>query len=237
MSALPTRHLALSALLGVAVLGCAVDPATRLRSAQQEQQRIAREMEGVDRQLQAQQAYLEALRNPGQAARSFSMHYSPAALEQMAARLMPLRLSAREFHPQVTGTIVIERLSDVRFVGPNKLTCKLFMRGEQVSYTGKVPSSYAGEIRKFQQGVAAGVDVDLDVQLTLEGTTLGARAQATNTRLRANAGSYGESMLQSEMNKRALRVSLLFDLTVPGSPLPPRHVVVTPNNLVVTYAQ
>lgn len=237
MSALPARHLALCALLCVAVLGCALDPATRIRYAQQEQQRIAREMEGVDRQLQAQQAYLEALRNPGQVGRSFNMYYSAAGLEQMAAQLMPVRMSAREFHPQVTGTIIVERLYDIRFVGPNKLTCKLFMRGEDVSYTGKVPSSYAGEIRKFQQGVAAGVDVDLDVQLTLEGTTLGARAQATDTRLQANKGSAGEGMLQSEMNKRALRVSLLFDLNIPGSPLPPRNVVVTPNNLVVTYAQ
>jgi hypothetical protein len=237
MSPLPTRHVALSALLCVAVLGCALDPATRLRYAQQEQQRIAREMEGVDRQLQAQQAYLESLRNPGQAPRSFSMYYSPAALEQLASRLMPIRMPAREFHPQASGTIIIERLYDIRFVGPSKLTCKLFMRGENVGYTGSVPSSYAGQIRMFQQGVAAGVDVDLDVQLTLEGTTLGARAQATDTRLRANRGSRGESMLQSEMNKRALRASLLFDLNIPGSPLPPRHVVVTPNNLVVTYMQ
>ena len=233
MRALRLGMLALWALCGT---GCA-SSAARLRSAEQENQRITRELEATNRALQSVTAYTDELRVPGKAGRSFSMYYSPAALEQMASQLFPMRMPARSFHPQLDGDVILERLTDVRFGPANTLTCRALMRGDNIRYTGSVPKAYQQEVRKFQSGVAAGVVVDLLVELSLgSDNTLQARAHASHTRLNANSSPNYESMLRQQMNERVLRTPFVFDLTLPGGNAVPRRMVLTANHLVVTYA-
>lgn len=233
MRALRLGLLALCALWGA---GCA-SGAARLRSAEQESQRITRELEATNRALQSVASYTEELRAPGKAGRSFSMYYSPAAVEQMASQLFPLRMAARTFHQQLDGDVILERLTDVRFGPANTLTCRALMRGENIRYTGSVPKAYQQEVRKFQSGVAAGVVVDLLVELSLgSDNTLQALAHASHTRLNANSTPNYESMLRQQMNERVLRTPFVFDLTIPGGNAVPRRMVLTANHLVVTYA-
>jgi hypothetical protein len=233
MRALRLGLLALWALCGA---GCA-SGAARVRSAELENQRLTRELEATSRALQSVTSYAEELRAPGKAGRSFSMYYSPAALQQLASQLFPMKMAARSFHQQLDGDVIIERLTDVRFGPANTLTCKALMRGENIRYTGSVPKAYQQEVRKFQSGVAAGVVVDLLVELSLgSDNTLQAHAHASHTRLNANSSPNSESMLRQQMNERVLRTPFVFDLTIPGGNAVPRRMVLTANHLVVTYA-
>ncbi|QRN99589.1 hypothetical protein JRI60_11455 [Archangium violaceum] len=233
MRALRLGLLALGALVGA---GCATDPATRLRLAEQENQRLTRETAETDLALQSVHAYTEELRSPGASGRSFNMYFSPASLQQLASQLLPMRMAARNFHKQLEGEVIVESLSDIRFGPLNTLTCRAVMRGENVRYTGSVPKGYQNEIRKFQAGVAAGVVADLVVELSLSESSLVARARATQTRLKANSNGTAEGMLRDQMNERTLRSPFAFDLTIQGSGAVPRRMVLTSNHLVVTYA-
>jgi hypothetical protein len=230
-------RLGLLALWAAAGAGCAMDPATRMRVARNEHQRLTRELEETDRALQSVTAYSNELRSPGKAGRSFSMYYTPAALEQLASQLLPMRMAARNFHKQLQGEVLIERISDVRFGPLNTLTCRAVMRGDNIRYTGSVPKAYQSEVRKFQSGVAAGVVADLEVELSLSSdNALVARARATRTRLAAHSSSQAEGMLKEQLNERVLRLPFTFDLTLQGSSAVPRRMVLTANHLVVTYA-
>ncbi len=216
--------------------GCAADPATRLRLAERDHQTLTREREASTRAVESVRAYAAELRSPGASGRSFSLYASPAAVEQMAAQLFPMRLAARSFHNQLTGEVIIERLSGVRFGPDNTLTCVVEMRGENIRYTGKVPKAYQTDVNRFQSGVAAGVVADMVVELSLGADgALSARAQATRTRLKANSNATSEGMLRSEMNERALRLPFVFELTPPAGGVLPRRMVLTAQHLVVTY--
>lgn len=233
MRALRLGLVALWALVGA---GCAADPATRMRQAETENQRLTRELEDMNRALQSTQSYTEELRSPGKAGRSFTLYYSPAALEQLASQLLPLRMSARNFHNQLEGDVIVERISDIRFGPLNTLTCRAELRGENIRYTGSVPKAYQNDVRKFQAGVAAGVVADFVVQLSLgSDNTLLARAHASRTKLKANSSSQTEGMLRQQMNERVLRTPFAFDLTLQGGSAPPRRMVLTANHLAVTY--
>jgi hypothetical protein len=218
------------------VTGCASDPAFRARYAQQEHERLTRELQQVEQRLQAPSSYVEELRAPAKAGKSFSVYWSPASLEQMVRQLLPMRMAARNFHRDLEGEVIVENLSNVRFGPNNRLTCQVVMRGENIRYTGKVPKGYEGEIRKFQQGVAAGVVADMEAELSLEAPALVAKARAMQTRLKANSSSTAESTLRDQMNDRTLRSPFAFDLTLQGSPATPRRMVLTGNHLVVTYS-
>ncbi|MCY1081237.1 hypothetical protein [Archangium lansingense] len=231
------RSLGLLVLWAFASAGCVTDPATRMRQAEKENQRLTQELGETDRALQSVSAYTEELRSPGKAGRSFTMYYSPAALEQMASQLLPMRMAARNFHKQLQGEVIIERISDVRFGPLNTLTCRAEMRGDNIRYTGSVPKAYQAEVRKFQSGVAAGVVADLVVELSISSeNALVARANATRTRLKANSNSQAEGMLRDAMNERVLRLPFAFDLTIQGGNAVPRRMVLTANHLAVTYA-
>lgn len=234
MRALRLGLLALWALCGA---GCATDPATRMRTAEKENQRLTRELEDTNRALQSVTAYTEELRSPGKAGSSFSMYYSPAALERMASQLLPMKMAARNFHKQLEGDVIIERISDIRFGPANTLTCRALMRGENIRYTGSVPKAYQNDVRKFQAGVAAGVVADFVVELSLgSDNALLARAHASHTRLNANSNATSEGMLRDQMNERVLRSPFAFELSIPGGNAVPRRMVLTANHLVVTYA-
>jgi hypothetical protein len=220
----------------VVLAGCTADPATRLRAAEKENQRITQQSQDMDRALQSVSAYTEELRAPGKAGRSFNMYFTPASLEQLASRVLPLRMPARGFHEKLTGDVIVERLSDIRFGPANTLTCRALLRGDNVRYTGSVPKAYQAEVHRFQSGVAAGVLADLVVELSLSDTSLVARANAMRTKLQAHSNSNAEGMLRQQMNERALRLPFTFDLTIQGSGAVPRRMVLTAQHLVVTYA-
>jgi hypothetical protein len=208
-----------------------------MRLAEKENQRLTRELEETDRALQSVTAYTGELRSPGNAGRSFSMYYTPTALEQMASQLLPMRMAARNFHKQLEGEVIIERISDIHFGPLNTLTCRAVMRGDNIRYTGRVPKAYQSEVRKFQSGVAAGVVADFVVELSMSSdNALVARARATQTRLKAHSSGSAEGMLRDQMNERVLRLPFAFDLTLQGSGAVPRRMVLTANHLVVTYA-
>ncbi|HEX8433990.1 hypothetical protein [Archangium sp.] len=231
------RALQLSLLLvALAGTGCATNPATRLRLAEKENQRLTQELQATSLALQSVNAYTEELRSPGQAGRSFNMYFTPASLEQLASQVLPMKMAARSFHQQLQGDVIVERISDIRFGPSNTFTCTALLRGENIRYTGKVPKAYQDDVRRFQAGVAAGVVASMTVELSLVDTSLLARAKATRTRLKSNSNSTAEGMLRDQMNDRVLRVPFGFELTIQGGNAVPRRMVLTANHLVVTYA-
>ena len=224
------------ALVVLAGMGCAANPASRLRAAEKENQRLTQQVQDADRALQSVSAYTEELRSPGKSGRTFHLYFTPAALEQQASRVLPMRMPARGFHEKLSGDVIVERLYDIRFGPGNTLNCRALLRGDNVRYTGSVPKAYQAEVRRFQSGVEAGVVADLVVDLSLSDTSLVARASATRTKLQANSSANAEGMLRQQVNERALRLPFTFDLTIQGAGAVPRRMVLTANHLVVTYA-
>jgi hypothetical protein len=92
------------------------------------------------------------------------------------------------------------------------------------------------EQRDLNMALQAADQSVLEVQLTLDGNFLRAKAEATSARLVSKRDGTAEGMLRDEMNKRALRTPLNFDLTIAGSSAVPRRLMVTGNHVVVTYA-
>ncbi|WP_164009761.1 hypothetical protein [Pyxidicoccus trucidator] len=224
--------LAVAALLG----GCAVDPRVRMKSLEDENRQLTREVQAADQAVQASASYLAELQSPAKAGGAFSLYFTPEALERMAAQMVPYRMPGRDFNSKLKGEIIVERVTDFQFLSRNRLRCKAHLRGEKVKYTGSVPSFAKGQVKDFEQAVTKGAIADLEVQLTLDGARVLARAEATEIRLRAKRDSSAESRLQSEMNKSALRLPLVFDMTLQANGAVPRRLLVTGNHVVVTYA-
>lgn len=233
--AMPRRVLAL--LVGaVLVSGCAGDPRARVKSLEDEQRRLNTAVQAADLSVQASSAYAAELASPGQASAPFSMYYTPAMLEQLATQMVPYRMAGREFNSKLAGEIVIERLMGFQFISRNRVRCRAQLRGDNVRYTGKVPAMFKGEVQAFQKAIASGALADLEIQLSLEGTMVRAKAEAIGVQLIAKRDASYESRLQDEMNSRALRTPVVFDMSIPGSGVVPRRVMVTGNHVVITYA-
>jgi hypothetical protein len=225
-----------SLLVATALLaGCAVDPKVRMRSLEEENRKLTREVRSADESVKAAAAYLEEVRSPEKAGGAFSLYFTPESLERMAAQAVPYRMPGRDFNSKLKGEIIVERLTDFRFLSRNRLRCKAHMRGEKVKYTGSVPSFARGQVKEFEQAVTKGAIADLEIQLTLDGGRVLAKAQATEIRLKAKRDSSAESRLQNEMNNRALKQALVFDMTIQGHGAVPGRLMVTGNHLVVTY--
>jgi hypothetical protein len=225
------------ALGAVALLaGCAVDPRIRVKSLEQEQRDLNMALQAADQSVQAASAYAAEISSPGQSGPSFSMYYTPAMLEQLSSQMLPYRMQGREVHSKLDGEIIVERLTGFRFLSRNRLVCQAFLRGVNVRYTGKVPSFAKKQVQDFQNAIVNGALADLEVQLTLDGNILRAKAEATSARLVSKRDGTAEGMLRDEMNKRALRTPLNFDLGIAGSSAVPRRLMVTGNHVVVTYA-
>jgi hypothetical protein len=236
MSALFKPRHVLAALVMTGVLaGCAADPRVRVKQLEDEKRSLSTAVQAADLSIQDSSAYAAEMASPGQAGPSFSMYYTPAVLEQQSSQMLPYRMPAREFHSKLDGEIVLEKLSGIRFMSRNRLQCQAFLRGVNVRYTGSVPSFAKGQVKDFQNAIANGVLVDLEVQLSLEGTIVHAKAQALAARLVSKRDGSAESTLRDEMNKRALRTPLNFDMALAGGAL--RRLMVTGNHVVLTYAQ
>lgn len=237
MRGLASQRLVL-ALLGAAALGsgCAVDPRTRVRILEDEQRRLNMSVQATEQALQAPSAYAAELASPGQASASFSMYYTPTVLEQLASQMVPYQMAEKEFHSQLTGTIIIERFSNFRFISRNRVLCRAQLRGENVRYTGKVPGFAKGQVQAFQKAIADGAVADLEVQLSLVEHFVRAKAEAVSVQLVGKRDSSAESRLQEEMNRRALKAPVVFDMSIPGSGVTPRRLMVTGHHVVITYA-
>jgi hypothetical protein len=236
MSARSTSRLALAALLGAALLGgCAVDPRIRARQLEDEQRSLTAAVQAADQAVQAATSYAAEVSAPGQAGPTFSLYFTPAMLEQLSSQMLPYRAPARDFHGKLTGEIIVERLSGLRFLSRNRLMGTLHLRGVNVRYTGAVPGFAKKQVQEFQAAIAKGAVADLEVQLTLEGNVVRARAKALSARLVSKRDGNAEGMLRDEMNKRALRGALSFDMSIAGSSAAPRRLIVTGNHVVVTY--
>ncbi|WP_224364071.1 hypothetical protein [Hyalangium versicolor] len=238
MSARSLSKLALAAL-GVSALlaGCAADPRLRVKRLEDEQRSLNAAVQAADQSIQDSSAYAAELSSPGQGGSTFSLYFTPAMLEQLATQMLPYRMSGREFHSKLEGEIVIEKLSNFQPLSRNRVACVAFLRGVNVRYTGSVPSFAKKQVKDFQNAIANGVVAELEVQLTLEGNIVHALARANAARLVSTRDASAESTLRDEMNKRALRTPLDFDLAISGSSVVPRRLMVTGNHVVVTYAQ
>lgn len=237
MSARMSRSV-MGALVAAASLlaGCAADPRVRMKSLQDENRQLTEQVQAADQAVQASSSYLAELQSPAKANGAFSLYFSADALERMATQMVPYRMPGRDFNSKLQGEIVVERVTDFQFLSGNRLRCRAHMRGEKIKYTGSVPSFAKGQVKEFEQAVTKGAIADLEVRLTLDGARVLARAQATDIRLKAKRDSSAESRLQDEMNKKALRLPLAFDMTLQGNGAVPRRLLVTGNNVVVTYA-
>jgi hypothetical protein len=207
-----------------------------MKALKDENGQLTREVQAADNAVQASAAYLEELQSPAKANGAFSLYFTPEALDRMATQMVPYRMPGRDFNSKLQGEIVVERVTDFQFLSRNRLRCKAHMRGEKIKYTGSVPSFAKGQVKDFEQAVTKGAIADLEVQLTLDGARVLARAQATDIRLKAKRDSSAESRLQSDMNNKALRLPLVFDMTLQASGAAPRRLMVTGNHVVVTYA-
>lgn len=225
--------LGMTALLG----GCAADPRVRVNQLEDEQRSLTMAVQAADQTVQASTAYTSELASPGQGGPTFSLYFTPAMLEQLSSQALPYRMQGREFNSKLEGEIVVEKLSGFRFASRNRVLCQAFLRGVNVRYTGSVPSFAKKQVQDFQKAIGDGVLADLEVQLTLEGNVLHAKAQANSARLVSKRDPSAESTLQDEMNKRALRTPLNFDMAIAGSSAVPRRLMVTGNHVVVTYMQ
>lgn len=226
------------AVLSAAVLlgGCTVDPRIRAKSLEDENKQLTRAVQAADQAVQASAAYIEEVRAPAKAGGIFSLYFTPETLERMAAQTVPYRMSGREFNSKLQGEVIVEQVTDFQFLSRNRLRCKAHLRGEKIKYTGKVPSFARNQVRDFEQAVTKGAIADLEVRLELDGPNVLARAQATDIRLKAKRDSSAESRLQDEMNRKALRLPLVFDMTIQGHGAVPRRLTVTGNHVIVTYA-
>jgi outer membrane murein-binding lipoprotein Lpp len=224
----------LAALMGAAVLGgCAIDPRTRVKWLEDDQRRLNAQVHAAEQAVQAS-SYATELATPGASA-PFSMYYTPAMLEQLASQMLPYRMSGREFNSKLEGEIHVERLTNFRFISRNRVLCRAHLRGVNVRYTGKVPAIAKGQVRDFQQAIAGGAVADLEVQLSLDGPMLRAKAEAVSVQLVTKRDASSESRLQDEMNKRALRTPVAFDMSI-GTNVSPRRVMVTGNHVIISYA-
>lgn len=234
MKRLPGLRPTLALLAATALLGsgCA-DPRSRLRQAEQRHRELSASILAAEQALQPASAYVAELSSPQSARGSFSMYYSASALEQLAAQAVPYKMTGKDFHKQLSGEIVAERLSDIRFRSRNRLTARLHLSARGVRYTGSVPPGYGDRVKALERAIASGGYAELDVQLTLQGNRVVAQVRATDLKLRSK--SQDEDQVLTQMNQRAFNRPLLFDMSIPGSSQVPRRLLVTGNHVVVTY--
>lgn len=166
----------------------------------------------------------------------FSMYYTPLDLNTMAANAVPYRIDAREFNNQLSGTVVIDHVTNFALQPGNRLTCKLHLHGERIEYHGNVPGAYQKMVEDFKAGIAAGVIADMDVSLTNNGNMVQAMPHVVQTRMLRNSTPTFESNLRDQMNQQAFRSPISFNVTVAGKSVLVKRLLVTGNHVIVGYA-
>jgi hypothetical protein len=214
---------------------CAPNSQARMKELRAQETELTRSMSGSQRYLEGAQAYVAEL-SGAQPSAGVSVYFTAPMLEQLAAQALPYELPGREFHGKLQGQIRIEKLTGFRFLSGNRLRCRALLRGINVRYAGSVPSFAKKQADDFVSAFnSGGAWADLEVELSLDGTRLVTRGQALSTQLVTRRDSMAEGMMRDEMNNRAFRKLLAFDVTDPSG-AKPRRVLVTGNHVVLTYA-
>jgi hypothetical protein len=228
------RRLIAGLLAAVSSAGC-VDVASQVRRLEQERRELASTLETKARAATTAQRFAESLARPGDAPAPLMLAYADRELVRLSGQVLPLRLPAKNFHNRLSGDIVVERMTDLRFAPENRAAATLLMRGDGVRYTGAVPDLYKKEVAAFQAGIASGVEVVLDVAVELVGERVRAEAKVRSTRFVAGGGGSFEGLLRDEMNERAFRRPLALDVALDVSPGVPQWVLLTDRQAIVGY--
>lgn len=221
-------------LLLIPLSGC-VDVAARVRRLEQERRELTATLDTKTRAAATARRMAEALAKPGAPPAPLLLSYADHELVRLSAEVLPLRLPAKNVHPKLAGEIVVEYLSALRFAPENRASCTLLLRGAGVRYTGDVPSLYRKEVAAFQAGLANGVEVVLDVTVELVGERVRAEATVRSTRFRSGGGGSFERLLRDEMNQRAFKRPLAFDVALDSAPGVPQWVLLTGKVAIVGY--
>lgn len=225
------RLVMLSALAVTCACGGASD--NRARALQDENRRLRNDLTAADQALAGAMAYRQQLEAPNTG--SMSLLLNADDIDRLSQAALPHRIPAREFHSQVSGEVLVERVTNVRFYPGNKFTCQVHLRGVGLRFQGQIPAPYKAQVGRFLEGVMAGVVTDLDVTLTTQNNQLIARAVAKRSQMKRNHDASNASRLTQGMNDRALRKGLAFDLTPEGAPWKLKHVAMTATHLVLGY--
>jgi hypothetical protein len=227
------------ALLGLAlaalVSGCCCKGSLedRVSAAQRENSRLKFEVDATEKANVGMRDYAKELASGSGPA--YALYYAPADLTDFARKAVPYRIPAQSFNNQLKGTIVVDRVYDFVFQPGNRMTCKMDLHGQNIEFTGSVPDFAKKQVRDFIEGVEAGVVADLDVSLSLSGARVRALAQCTNAKLKRNSNSSNEGRLKDEMNRRALKDPVDFNVLISGYNTKLERVLVTGNHLVLGY--
>jgi len=221
----------LSLLLG----GCCCKGSVedRVNAAQRENARLKFEVDATEKANAGLRDYTAEL--GGGTGPAFALYYSENDLTTFARKAVPYRIPAKSLNSQLKGTIVVDRVYDFAFLPGNRMTCKMDMRGQNIEFTGSVPDFAKGQVKDFIEGVEAGVIADLVISLSYSGSKVKALAECTGTKLKKNSSSSNEGRLKDEMNKRALKDPVNFDVRIAGYAANLDRVVVTGNHLVIGY--
>lgn len=223
------RH-ALLVIAGVG-LGCGSAATSQLRSVTEDNRSIKNDLDSINGAVNGSRAFVAdaATGNPN----ALYLQYSAADLQNMAARMVPYTIPARDIDSQMTGEIIVERVSDFAFAPGNQLGCKLHLRGNNVKYTGFVPAGYQAQLKAYQSAMANGWIADLAVELFLNASSLSARANTTRVQFKGPADRSMESRVKQAMNERALKGAIFIDVALPG--WQPQHVFLTSTHAMVGY--
>lgn len=221
-----------AAALSLPACCCRGSVEDRVNAAQRENARLKFEVDATEKANEATRDYTKEIGGAGPA---YALYFTERDLEQFARKAVPYRIDAKTLNKDLQGTIIVERVYDFSFHPGNTMKARMDLRGQNIRFTGSVPDFAKKQVSDFIEGVEAGVIADLDITLTTSGTSVRALAVCTNTKLKRNSNASNEGRLRDEMNKRALRDPVNFDLRITGYPARLERVTVTGNHLVIGY--
>ena len=207
---------------------------SRIASLREENARLRASIAVLDESARTGQAYADQLEGKAGAPPT-TLVYTAKDIEQLAAKVLPYKMPAKQFHSQLAGEFHVEGLSDLKLLPGNRLTCRVHYRGVGIRFTGSVPPSYQAQVKRFVDGVKAGVVTELDVQLSTSGNLLIARARATGSALKKNRDRNNEARLTNELNARVFRKGLPIDVGITGAGNKVFGVTTTQTHVAVVY--
>lgn len=233
----PLFRAAALALLAVPLGACLCRPPLdeRVRDAERENQALRFRLDASEQAAKASRDYAAELASGGPTTPLFSMYYTPTDVQSMGRRTLPYTIPAKDFDKRLQGNIIVERIDKVEYLPGNRMKARIFLKGRGMRFTGQVPDFAKGQVKSFMEGIEAGVTAELDVTLTWSGSQVRALARATKTTLHRNSNASHEGQLRDQMNARALKNPLIFDVAILGTPARLQRMLITGNHLVLTY--
>ncbi len=225
---------ALAPALIALCLACGGGQAARAAAMRDQNAKLKSQIAVADESARVGQAYADQLTGAA-GAPPLSLVYTPADVQQMAAAVLPYKMSAKSFNSQLAGEIHVEQITDIRLHPGNRLTCRVHYRGVGIRVLASVPAPYQAEVKRFIDGVQAGVVSELEVTLNTSGNVVIARATAKRSALKKNRDSGNEARLTRELNDRVLRKGLAFDVGITGAAQKVFGVTTTQSHVVVVY--